>query len=230
LSCEYDATFALFGETHNKENPHQATIGIIAHELGHATFNLPDLYNTADSQKGGIGIFGLMGAGTWTRIDRSQFAGTSPTHFTAWSKIHNGWIQPITPNDETITLYETASLKYNVVKIPINDTSYYLLENRNNTGYDKGLIELSGTFDGGVAIWKVDETKLTEKNFLENTVNSDTQNKGVDIVEASSSTIDSQGSYGNEDALYYLGNKNSFLDLVDNISQRGEEITLDILK
>jgi len=230
LSCAKSATFSIFGETHDKKNSYQASIGIIAHELGHATFNLPDLYNTANSEKGGIGLFGIMGAGTWTTSDSSQTAGTSPTHFCAWSKIHNGWTTPLEPHNTQVNLYETTSLNYNIVKIPINDTSYYLLENRNNSGYDKGLRELSGTFDGGIAIWKIDESKMTEQNFLENTVNNDNQNKGVDLVEASDSTIDSKGSGGDEDALYYMGNKNYLLDLVDNISVRGEEITLDILK
>ena len=44
LSCDNKGNFAIFGERHDVENPHDATIGIIAHELGHSTFNLPDLY------------------------------------------------------------------------------------------------------------------------------------------------------------------------------------------
>ena len=230
LSCEYDGTFALFGEQHDVKDAHQATIGIIAHELAHATFNIPDLYNTLTPDIGGIGLFGIMGAGTWTKSNIEEYAGETPTHFSAWSKIYNGWITPQEIHYTKATLYESSSINYNIIKIPINTTSYYLLENRNKSGYDKGLRGLDGVFDGGVAIWKIDETQLNTQKILENSVNTDNNHKGVDIVEAQSSGIDSGISQGDEDALYYEGNKNYFLDLVNNISQRGEKMQLNILK
>ena len=41
-----------------------ATIGVMAHELGHAYFDLPDLYDTTNTSSG-IGAFGIMGGGVW---------------------------------------------------------------------------------------------------------------------------------------------------------------------
>ncbi len=228
MSCQGGGNFAIFGERHDKDAYYDATIGIIAHELGHATFGLPDLYNTVNPNSGGIGYFGIMGAGTWTTLKDSDNPGTTPTHFCAWSKVFNGWVTPTLENNSFITLYESSSENYNIAQVPINSTSYYLLENRNNSGYDRGLNTLKGTFKGGIAIWKIDETKLTQENFQNNTVNADTNNKGVDLVEASASSIDIKGNGGAENALYYQGNRDYFLTIATDISQRSSAMTLNI--
>ena len=227
MSCSMGGNFALFGERHNIQNPHDATIGIIAHELGHATFNLPDLYNTTNQDSGGIGFFGLMGGGTWTVQNKTEYFGNTPTHLSAWSKIYNGWITPTIENSTSTVLYETASLDYNIIKIPINSTSYYLLENRNNSGYDKGLYSLNGHFNGGIAIWKIDETQISTNDLFYNTVNANTAQKGIDLVEAIYGKIDTGGD-GDENALYYQGNVNSFKTLVSDISPRGSVMNLNI--
>lgn len=225
MGCADNGNFALFGERHDTDNPHDATIGIIAHELGHSAFNLPDLYNTSGSS-GGIGYFGLMGAGTWTQASYSEEAGETPVHFSAWSKVYNGWI---TPEESTgsVTLDATSSSSYNVIKIPISANNYYLLENRDNAGYDQGFFSLTGNFDGGMAIWHVNENKLTVSRFESNNVNSSTSNKGVDLVEAVKGNIDS-GYGGSEKALFYYGNVVAFGDKVTNISARSSQMTLNI--
>jgi len=228
LGCNYEGNFAIFGEMHDVHNPHMATIGIIAHELGHSTFNLPDLYNTTNPSSGGIGNFGLMAGGMWGVQNDQEYPGSTPTHPCAWSKIYNGWVKPVEYKDEFVTLTQTSSREYNIAKIPIDATHYYLLENRNNSGYDKGLYTLRGNFQGGIAIWKIDETKLTKEHISLNDVNGDTNNKGVDLVEAVEGLIDSRGDGGAENALYYEGNVDYFLNYADNISARGAVMSLNI--
>jgi len=225
MGCENSGNFAMFGEKHDVNNPHDATIGIIAHELGHSAFSLPDLYNT-NGYEGGIGSFGLMGAGVWTRQNDSEYHGNTPTHFSAWSKVYMQWVEPIEVHGSS-SLIETASDDYNVIKIPISANSYYLLENRNNNGYDKGLYSLEGVFNGGIAIWQIDENKLTTNNFLNNNVNNDVEEKGVDLVEAQNTNIDSY-SDGGEKALFYSPEKTSFGTIVTNISTRGSVMNLNI--
>ena len=226
MGCQNGGNFALFGERHDISDSHDATIGIIAHELGHATFNLPDLYNMTQS-KGGIGNFGLMGAGAWSYTVSDTYPGATPVHFSAWSKVYNKWITP-TVHQGFVTLNETFSAGYNIEKISVNSNCYYLLENRNNSGYDRGLYSLGGNFQGGIAIWKIDNTKLTDSHFEHNDVNGDTQNKGVDLVEAKPSNIDSSAGSGHEFVLFYKGNVDSYEAKIANISQRGSSMSLNI--
>ena len=225
MGCSHNGNYAMFGEKHDVKNPYDATIGIIAHELGHSAFSLPDLYNT-HGYEGGIGSFGLMGAGVWTRQSNKEHFGNTPTHFTAWSKVYMGWVTPVEESGST-TLIETASNSYNIIKIPISANHYYLLENRNNNGYDKGLYDLDGLFDGGIAIWHINENKLTTDNFWENDVNNDTNNKGVDLVEAQNTNIDTY-SDGGEKALFYSPFITAFGTKVTNISTRGSVMNLNI--
>jgi M6 family metalloprotease-like protein len=233
MSCADDGNFALFGERHyyppdSTDVEHDATIGIIAHELGHSAFHLPDLYNTQDPNTGGVGIFGLMGGGTWSAKNSSEYPGATPSHFSAWSKVYNRWITPTIEHGTSATLTGTSSIETNIIKIPIDNSNYYLLENRDNNGYDRGLYTLDGHFKGGIAIWKIDETKLTSNYLFYNAVNADNSHKGVDIVEAYLGNIDSAAAYGDENALYYDGNKNYFLNLVSDISAPGSVMNLNI--
>jgi M6 family metalloprotease-like protein len=213
MGCASGGSFALFGERHNKDgDDHDATIGIIAHELGHSIFSLPDLYDIDDSS-GGIGYFGMMGTGNWGR-EIAEFAGNTPTHFCAWSKVTLGWVNPelITQtNALSVELHESASTAFNIFKLPIGVNEYFLLENRNNNGYDRGLYPITGTFSGGLAIWHIDENIIANKLYL-NEVNADETHKGVDIEEAAFALLDaSSSSIGHEKNLYYSGN----IDLFD---------------
>lgn len=238
MGCASGGSYALFGERHNKDgDDHDATIGIIAHELGHSIFSLPDLYDT-DGSSGGIGYFGMMGTGNWGR-ESTDFAGNTPTHFCAWSKVTLGWVSPelITKtNALSVELYESASEDFNIFKLPIGVNEYFLLENRNNSGYDRGLDPITGTFNGGLAIWHIDERVIADKLFL-NEVNADETHKGVDLEEAASAQLDeSSSNIGDEKNLYYQGNVNLFEDSqsysgaptgirVEAISRRGAAMT-----
>ena len=221
--------YAVFGERHKDDSStHDATVGIIAHELGHAVFSLPDLYNI-NGGAGGIGIFGLMGAGTWTRKNSNEYYGATPTHMSAWSKSFIGWVTPQEITNTSAVLNETASSSYNIIKIPISANHYYLLENRNDSGYDRGLRELDGTFKGGMLIWHINQKKLTTNYFATNSVNSDTSDKGVDVVEANDPVLDTIiDAKGNASALFYNPNRTNFGSKITDISAPGSVINLNI--
>lgn len=221
--------YAVFGERHKDTySTHDATVGIIAHELGHAVFSLPDLYNI-NGGAGGIGIFGLMGAGTWTRKNSNEYYGATPTHMSAWSKSFIGWVTLQEYANTSVVLHETASSSYNVIKIPISANHYYLLENRNDSGYDRGLRDLNGVFKGGVLIWHINQKKLTTTYFTTNSVNSDTNNKGVDVIEANNPVLDTDAnSPGNATALFYNPNRTSFGTKITDISAPGSVMNLNI--
>lgn len=151
-------------------------IGVFAHEFGHA-FGLPDLYDTdpSNGDSEGVGIWCLMAAGSWGGDSSSP---ETPTHLCAWAKAYLGWV---TPTDVTMDLsaatipnIEDNSIVY---KLPISSTQYYLVENRQEKGFDAKLPE------SGILIWHINETVINS-GLSNNRVNADENNKGVDLEEA----------------------------------------------
>ncbi len=209
LGCGSGGKYAVFGERHydSTTNSHDATIGIIAHELGHATFDLPDLYYGSSTR---IGYYGLMANGSWGQADITGEAGDTPTHMCAWSKIESGWYDTSSSSDTTLSVHATGTTDYNIIKVPINGNpdEYFLVENRGDFGYDTGLKDINNAYVGGMAIWHIDETIIRNKRAA-NEVNIDPYHKGVDLEEAAGPSVDS----GNGDPalnLYYTGNVTTF--------------------
>jgi len=200
-----DGTYSRFGEKHDD---HFATIGIIAHELTHAIWSLPDLYDV-DNSSAGIGYFGLMGGGSWGE-KAGEEPGNTPTHMCAWSKLQQGWITPSTVNVSTNNIQMNAShmTNFNIVKVPTDDPlEYFLVENRSASGYDAGLYVLDmATFFGGIAIWHIDEGQRT----LNNQDNADETHKLVDLEEANNAGMDFGIHSGTRTNLFYLGNSTLF--------------------
>jgi len=252
MECDDNGNYAIFGERHydtdyygNILAAHDATIGIIAHELGHSALNLPDLYDV-DYSSAGIGYFGLMSSGIWGQANAQEYPGQTPVHFSAWSKTATGWVDPVILTGSNIEINATGDSNYNIVKVPISSSEYFLLENRSTAGYDNGLsYTIDGIYKGGLAIWHIDET-IIYSNFLDNTVNADASHKGVDLEEANNPVLDlSWTEKGDARNLYYLGNKTEFSPLttpdsdsyyssgtgitINNISAIGSTMTVDIM-
>jgi len=214
MGCDTSGNYAIFGERHHDSSSqsHDATVGIIAHELGHSAFSLPDLYDT-NSYYGGISYYGLMSNGSWGQVGTSGYAGDTPTHFCAWSKIDTGWYSATAiPNDiyTDHLLYATGSADYNIIKTPVSgvDNEYFLIENRGTSGYDAGLKYLSSAYQGGLAIWHIDSGTISA-NLSNNTVNANATHKGVDLEEANTPSIDDSEGDPTKN-LYYSGNKIEF--------------------
>ncbi|MCP4295357.1 MAG: M6 family metalloprotease domain-containing protein [Proteobacteria bacterium] len=199
--------YSMFGERHGD---HDATIGVIGHELGHAAFNLPDLYDI-DLTSEGIGKFGLMAAGSWTGKIGDIYPGSTPTHMSAWSKIQTGFATPVDitmGTNASYSLYPTNSMDYNILKIPtMTPNEYFLIESRPGLGYDQGLDTLEGlagsAFAGGVAIWHIDDNQTSNANEAR---------KWVDLEEASGDSMDDENNKGHVNNLFFDGNKTSFSD------------------
>ena len=143
--------------------------GTAAHETGHA-FGLPDLYDTQGNSEG-VGEWSLMGSGNYTSPN-------SPARMDAWSLQQLGWVA---------VRQLTTSGTYSFGPVPTSDTvfmvrvqganprgEYYLLENRQASEADTAMIRYhcgdSGlsypsTCHGGLAIWHIDSTKVTNTGF-----------------------------------------------------------------
>jgi len=79
------AAYARFGANHGT---HSATIGIICHELGHAAFNLRDYYDNGGGS--GLGWYDIMSGGSWGYQPSDNYAGQTPTQYSAFNKIDAG--------------------------------------------------------------------------------------------------------------------------------------------
>jgi len=146
----------------------RATIGVYAHEYGHA-IGLPDLYDT-DYSSSGIGNWCLMSGGSWNGPGRN---GQSPSHPSAWCKKRLGWL-PVSNlqydiSDCPIDQVETNQACFKLRGTLMPSTEYFLVENRQKTGFDSYLPGC------GIAIWHIDDTQ---------TSNSNDSHRWVDLEEA----------------------------------------------
>lgn len=108
---------------------------------------LPDLFDT-NTGLSAIGRFGLMDG-------QSIFAynGLFPPEPSAWEKIYLGWKEPVSINpgnyDINLITNLAASLGDTVIlKVPLNSSEYYLIENRQRDAFKDGaklLVKSNGT-------------------------------------------------------------------------------------
>jgi|GEM_PF-3680285 len=125
----------------------------IIHEIGHL-LNLPHLY--------GMDRYTPMGAGG------------NLVHFSPWEKMMLGFVRPIVVDVYygmqavykyvySINPHIDVPCPYNIIKIrnpAVNPNQYFLIENRQNLGFDANLAAGAGAFApmrSGLLIWHVDE-------------------------------------------------------------------------
>jgi len=218
-------SYSRFGERHDgtPDPDWDATIGIIAHELGHEVFQLPDLYD--GTVTAGIGSFGMMSGGSWG-YKAGEKQGETPVHPTGWAKIKMGFINPtdITA-DGTYTSNDIDSASNNVFKIASGrDGEYFLIENRNYTGYDRALDTLAGdgTFAGGLLITHIDDNIRTVWY-----VGNHSGNKLVKVEEANNAMLVTTccGHFNN---LFFDGNSGTFNDASTPNSKRNDGVASNV--
>ncbi len=190
-----------------------AKIGVYCHEFGHI-LGLPDLYDT-DTTNGnseGIGVWGLMGSGSYGSADYSH--PESPTHLCAWSKVFLGWITSI-PVSENIPYAQIQNVENNpqVYRLWTDGnigSEYFLVENRFKTGFDTYLP------NSGLCIWHIDESVIAA-NIDSNTVNADENHKGVDLEEADGlNDLDNNINNGDDGDVFPGNFQNTVFDSVSN--------------
>jgi len=211
--------YSQVGELHDD---HMATIGILCHELGH-DIGLPDLYDI-DKSSSGVGAHCLMGSGSWG-FAPGENDGATPVMMCAWSRIQLGFLSPtILTSPGTYAAFAASDPgSANAFKIATpNPGEYFLVENRQLTGFDAGLygyfrLSSGGTDGGGLAIWHIDDNQLD---------NTDENHKMVDLEEANEGALgyreldldsncddgscDPRARRGNRQHYFYAGNATAF--------------------
>jgi immune inhibitor A len=124
-------------------------IAVMSHELGHLA-GLPDLYDYSRNTWG-IGYWGLMGYGAWGAGGNTPW---SPSHMDAWCKVEAGFVTPVVITSDTHNLrivdVETDPVIYKVWRGGADGDTCFLLENRQNKGFDTPLP------GAGLLVWHID--------------------------------------------------------------------------
>ncbi len=169
---------SYIGIAEKLEKDKQEPICVLAHELGHY-LGLPDLYDTYYSTSNewsdySVEHLSVMCSGVWCEDEENETF--IPSSMDAWSRYELGWISPkrVTENG-TFTLtsqnYDNQSEKISTVLVPTQTTNeYYIIENRQFTGWDRFLNNYFYNDNGGVVIWHVDKNIYNE-NYEYNSVN-----------------------------------------------------------
>lgn len=216
----------------------QTSIGVIAHEFGHA-LNLPDLYDT-DYTSSGLGNWCLMAGGAW---GGNGYSPEYPTHMNAWSKTELGWMTPaVVSVDQSGNSLAASESNSEAIRInnPHDSSEYFLLENRQLTGFDINM------YSSGLFIWHIDE-EMTGLWPGQNNVNASEPHYGVGLEQADG-LFDLENNNGRgDDADPYPGstgntsfngsslpNSHSYYNVtsmvaVDNIVESGSDVTFDII-
>jgi len=122
-----------------------------------------------------------------------------PPGISSWTKLRLGWLEPskirvVNPGEKVqITLgpLEDASSQTMVIKIPVTDTTYYLVENRQHIGYDKYIPET------GVLIMYADD-KIVESRLGKGPVRLVNADPTVPHLESAAFDIDKNTSFADE--------------------------------
>lgn len=126
-------------------------IGTICHEFSHC-LGLPDMYDTSYS--------GYYGMGEWSLMDQGSYNGDGfvPSGYTSYDKYCIGWIEPV----ELTSAQEVKNMQaltdaddVYIIKNPAHPDEYYLLENRQQRGWDantptKGMLILHVDYDSDI--------------------------------------------------------------------------------
>lgn len=146
-------------------------IGTMCHEFSHC-LGYPDFYDTDYSGGQGMGYWDLMDAGSYCGD------GYQPAGYTSYERWVGGWITPTELTADT-TVTDMKSLQEGgesfIIYNPGNRNEYFLLENRQKTGWDESLP------GKGLLILHVD---YNAKAWEENTPNDDPSHQRMTWIPA----------------------------------------------
>ncbi len=146
------------------------TIGVFCHEFGHA-LGLPDTYD--------IDYSGALTPGNWDVMDGGAYNNNSqtPSFHNPWGRTKLGWQAPVVISNPAIDLtLADCSTSKDLYRVNTQTKGeYYILENRQQTGYNKYV------YGHGLLIWHIDSTYISTAG---NGVNTDPAHQGVAIVRA----------------------------------------------
>lgn len=179
--------YACTSELRGNAGQNMCGIGTFTHEFGHV-LGLPDYYSTNGTDHHTLSLWDVMDEGPYLN------QGRTPPSYSGFERFELGFMTPkILKNPKNIILSPlstsneayliSSSDRHNLVGTNPIPTEFFILENRQNIGWDKYLP------GHGMLVFRINYNK---KTWEENGPNNDPDAMGVDIIEADG--IASKGS------------------------------------
>ena len=140
--------YLMISEYRSSGGKIQAGIGTYCHEFGHA-LGLPDLYDTEQSSRYTVGSWDVMCSGCYNNN------GSTPPTYTAFERFMVGWLVPeqltrrssyvLDPIETANKAYLIADTVHNLETMTPDPSEYFLIENRQQVGWDAGRNALVST-------------------------------------------------------------------------------------
>ena len=162
-------------------------VGVAIHEISHA-LGLPDLYDTK-SVAFGLDFWSVMDYGMYTRQAKV------PVGYTAYEREFMGWQQTEIINEpKTLHLacFDRGGKGYKLVN-NANPNEYYILDNRQEMGWDWGLCSNRGH---GMLVYHVD---YSAGAWNGNTVNTNASHQRLTIIPANGTLIGSNNAKSSDE-------------------------------
>lgn len=167
-------------------------IGTFCHEFSHC-MGFPDLYDTGYSGWFGMGYYDLMSAGNYNGDSKC------PAGYSAYEKHKCGWLtyQDVTNIAEDLNVTGLKAISEGggayVLKNKAHEDEYYIIENRQNTGWDaylpsKGVMITHVDYDANIWLYNMPNTKGNYYDEHDNVYYNDHQR--FTIFRAGKSTSD----------------------------------------
>lgn len=172
-ACSNELTQGAFGYVRDG-------IGPFCHEFSHV-LGLPDFYNTNGNDNTKLtGDWDIMCSGSYNNSSRT------PAGYSAYERFFVGWQKPVLLNSGASIQMEalseggqsyiiTETGESNLIGNDPDPNSFYIIENRQKTGWDKYVP------GHGMLIYKV---QYSYNKWTMNTPNNNSKSMGLDIIEA----------------------------------------------
>lgn len=192
ITCKVDGKYvdlyACGNELDYFSNQHTG-IGTFCHEFSHV-LGLPDLYTTEGQTHKTLGSWDILDYGPYNNDMNT------PPAYSAYERFMMGWLTPrVIVDAENVELEElqesnsalliSTTDQHNLIGNDPKPTTFYLLENRQQEGWDEYLP------GHGLMLTKVQYDYNKWKN---NIVNNSSNRMGVDLIEADGKTPNSRQS------------------------------------
>lgn len=196
---------------------HHTGIGTFCHEFSHV-LGLPDLYTTEGQTHKTLGSWDILDYGPYNNDMNT------PPAYSAYERFMMGWLTPrLIVGAEDVELEElqesnsalliSSTDQHNLIGNDPKPTTFYLLENRQQVGWDEYLP------GHGLMLTKI---SYNQRSWSDNSVNNLSNRMGVDLIEADGKTPSSSedGYTGKASDLFpagateYLGIKDHSIEEV----------------